>query len=313
MRFSVVIPVYNREKYIQQSINSVFAQTFADFEVIVMDDGSTDGTGAAVASYGPRLKALHQVNSGSEVARYNAAKQARGEYLVFLDSDDILCSCALQTYDRVIRECESPPLIIGTWVTFWDGSSIPSEVTTPAGRIEVSVYLDFFSRDVKMSLSNSLIIIQRQALEKLEGARQLSSASSLLDDFHLCLQAGTLSPCVVVRKPLTLAYRRHGGNIHQNGPAMVTSILFLMDYERRGKYPGGKERRKERYLWIGSIGLHWIRKWLAKGLLRSVYPLLRPGAAMLATAGIRKIISRIASPAPEPSIVLHEKVESLAV
>jgi glycosyltransferase involved in cell wall biosynthesis len=312
MRFSVVIPVYNREQYIKESINSVFAQTFIDFELIVMDDGSTDGTADAIASYGPRLKAMSQANSGSEQARYHAAKYAQGEYLVFLDSDDILCSRALETYDRIIRECGAPPLIIATWITFWDGSNLPSEVAADAGSIEVSVYRDFFSKDVKMSLSNSLIIIEKQAFNKLEGARERSSPDSLLDDFHLCFQAGTLSPCVVIRRPLTLAYRRHSGNIHQNGRAMLSSILFLMEHEHRGRYPGGKSRQKERYLWIGSIGLHWIRKWLAVGSLELIYPLLRPGAAMLGVAGFKKLASQIAPVRPEPSRVLLESVKSLS-
>jgi glycosyltransferase involved in cell wall biosynthesis len=77
MRFSVVMPVYNRPQYLhREAIGSVLAQTFKDYELIVVDDGSTDDTQAVLASYGPRLIVLHQPNSGAETARHNGARHA---------------------------------------------------------------------------------------------------------------------------------------------------------------------------------------------------------------------------------------------
>src|ERR1700726_3955906 len=204
MRFSVVMPVYNRPQYMhREAIGSVLSQTFKDKVVIVVDHGSTDETQAVLASYGPQLKVLRQPNSGAETARHNGACHAQGEYIVFLDSDDLLCSGALEAYDHVINECSSPPLIIGSWVEFEDGAPLPPEVSTKPGNIEVSVYKDFLSRDIHMGLSNSLIVIRNSTLEKL-GGPQRTAPNLLLDDFHVCLQAGTEGPCVVVRKPITL-------------------------------------------------------------------------------------------------------------
>jgi glycosyltransferase involved in cell wall biosynthesis len=170
MRFSVVMPVYNRPQYMhREAIGSVLAQSFKDYELIVVDDGSTDDTHAVLASYGPQLKVLRQPNSGAESARHNGARQAQGEYIVFLDSDDLLCSGALEAYDHIIKECSSPPLIIGSWIEFEDGSPLPSEVDTTPGNIEVSVYKDFLSRDIHMGLSNSLIAIRKSTLEDIGG------------------------------------------------------------------------------------------------------------------------------------------------
>jgi glycosyltransferase involved in cell wall biosynthesis len=112
MRFSIVMPVYNRPQYMhREAIGSVLAQSFKDYELIVVDDGSTDDTQAVLASYGSQLKVLRQQNLGAESARHNGARHAQGEYIVFLDSDDLLCSGALAAYDHVINECSSPPLI----------------------------------------------------------------------------------------------------------------------------------------------------------------------------------------------------------
>jgi glycosyltransferase involved in cell wall biosynthesis len=311
MRFSVIMPVYNRPQYMhREAIGSVLAQTFKDYELIVVDDGSTDDTQEVLASYGSQIKVLRQPNSGAEVARHNGAHHAQGEYIVFLDSDDLLCSGALQAYAHVINECSSPPLIIGSWIEFEDGSPVPVVLHTKPGNIEVSVYKDFLSRDIHMGLSNSLIVIRKSILEKL-GGPQRTAANLLLDDFHICLQTGTESPCVVVRKPITVSYRRHPNNAHQNPAGNVKAILSLIDYEQRGGYPGGKTRRKERYLWIGSICLHWIRKWLrAAGTLKFIYPLVLQGSPMLAIASVKKIGKYMGISRTEPLLILNGRIES---
>jgi hypothetical protein len=88
--------------------------------------------------------------------------------------------------------------------------------------------------------------------------------------------------------------------------------LSLIDYEQRGGYPGGKTRRKERYLWIGSICLHWIRKWLrAAETLKFIYPLVLQGSPMLAIASVKKIAKYMGISRNEPLLILNKRIESL--
>src|SRR6202011_4953819 len=109
VRFSVLLPVYNRENYVRQAVDSVLNQTFKDFELLAVDDGSTDRSAEILKSYGSRLKLIQQRNQGPESARNAAAAVAQGEYLVYLDSDDFLLPFALEIYDKVIRGTDSPP------------------------------------------------------------------------------------------------------------------------------------------------------------------------------------------------------------
>lgn len=85
---SVVIPSYNAEKYIEETINSVLAQTFQDLEVVVVDDGSSDRTCEIVQSYPERVRLIKQTNGGVCRARNRGLSEARGEFVCFLDHDD---------------------------------------------------------------------------------------------------------------------------------------------------------------------------------------------------------------------------------
>ncbi len=86
---SVIIPTFNRAVFLREAIDSVLAQTEKDFELIVVDDGSTDGTRELVAEYGDRLRYFFQPNAGASAARNLGIRHATGRFIAFLDSDDL--------------------------------------------------------------------------------------------------------------------------------------------------------------------------------------------------------------------------------
>jgi len=95
-RVSVVITSYNRAKFLPECLESVLSQTFRDFEVLVIDDGSTDNTPDLMRSYGPPVRYIRQMNQGLPAARNRGIELACGEYIAFLDSDDAFMPYALQ-------------------------------------------------------------------------------------------------------------------------------------------------------------------------------------------------------------------------
>jgi glycosyltransferase involved in cell wall biosynthesis len=95
-KVSVIIPTYNRARLIAEAIRSVLDQTYQDFEIIVIDDGSTDNTREVVGSFkDPRIKYIYQENRGVCIARNNGIKNSNGDYIIFLDSDDMLLKNAI--------------------------------------------------------------------------------------------------------------------------------------------------------------------------------------------------------------------------
>ena len=105
MKFSIVVPVYNTEKYLYDCIESVLRQTFDDYELILVNDGSTDSSGKICHEYADKnakIKAYDKENSGQIESRSYGISKASGEYIVFLDSDDMLSDNALEVIKRKI-------------------------------------------------------------------------------------------------------------------------------------------------------------------------------------------------------------------
>ena len=109
-KVSIIIPVYKVEKYLGHCLDSVLAQTFQDWEAICVNDGSPDKCGDILAKYGkkdPRIKVITQENQGVSVARNNALKQATGDYICFLDSDDELAPAFLEKMLNTLTQNEA--------------------------------------------------------------------------------------------------------------------------------------------------------------------------------------------------------------
>ena len=111
-KISIIVPVYKSEKYITRCIDSILAQTFTDFELILVDDGSPDNSGAICDEYASkdsRIKVIHQANSGAAAARNTGIKESIGEYLMFCDSDDYVSPMWLE---RLVSLADEESLVV---------------------------------------------------------------------------------------------------------------------------------------------------------------------------------------------------------
>lgn len=132
---SVVIPAHNAERTLKASLDSVFAQDFCDFEIIVVNDGSTDSTGTVLASYDSKIQVIDQDNRGAPAARNAGVNAASGRLIAFLDSDDLWSPDKLTQSVRAFAEHPSAALVFsdcsglradGTTSTFYSYGGAPS-------------------------------------------------------------------------------------------------------------------------------------------------------------------------------------------
>ena len=107
---SIIVPVYNSEKYLRKTLSSILNQTFGDFELILIDDGSMDQSPEIcreIAEKEPRIRYIRQENQGPSAARNNAVSMAQGEYISFIDSDDIVAPDYLESLHKALKENDS--------------------------------------------------------------------------------------------------------------------------------------------------------------------------------------------------------------
>jgi len=176
---SIILPAYNGEKYLASAIDSVLSQAYQKWELIVVDDGSTDATASICDSYAQkdaRIKAFHQPNGGVNSARAKGVDEARGVYLVFLDADDALADDALEylvssiTQDVDLLAEGSGERILGKeeyLIELWKGRIGPA-LWGKIFRTEVYRKMDY-SLDRKMAMGEDLLLNSMYALN----ARQI--------------------------------------------------------------------------------------------------------------------------------------------
>ena len=219
---SVIIPTYNRAASVGRSIESALEQTSRDIEVIVVDDGSTDGTAEILGrEYGQRIRYFYQPNQGQSAARNRGLDAARGEWAAFLDSDDVWRPEKLQYQLQALRLFRGRCEVCFTDVDFTGSSELTSTVFHLRGE-EHRELLGMVADPVRLMLDRQWMppvwlptIVVRAALARSVGGFDAKIRGVGEDDeflFRLALEAGFC----FVNKPLIVADRspvaqRHSG------------------------------------------------------------------------------------------------------
>ncbi len=237
---SIIMPAFNAEKFICETIKSVQTQTFSEWELIIVDDGSTDGTAEIIETFlsDKRVRLIRQKNGGVAAARNAALKIADGEWIAFLDADDVWFPEKLSEQMGVIRGNAGINLVFTNYF-LWDGERdlelrFKSEAKFPRG--------DYNRRLIFHNLFGmSSVLLKRAALESI-GAFDQSVAPA--EDWDLWLRlADSGLRAVGINKPL-LRYRMWSGNASKNSVRMMQSNVRVLekgldrsqDAERRRDY-----------------------------------------------------------------------------
>ena len=238
--FSVIIPTFNRASYLKLTLESVWRQTFTDYEIIVVDDGSTDDTAAWLSEVASKVKPITQIkqrNAGPGAARNNGAENARGEYLAFLDSDDLWFPWTLETVAELIAQHDRPSLISAKLLPFKELSEVKAVERT---RTTAEVFADYFAAsDRDCFVGAGMTFVRRDTFLATGG---FSTRQMNLEDHDLVLRLGTAAGFVRIVDPPTLAWRRHEASTADVPLRRFAGCRHLIQNERRGLYPGGKTR-----------------------------------------------------------------------
>lgn len=243
MKYSIIIPLYNKEKYIKNTIKSVLAQNFKDFEIIVVDDGSTDASCNIVKSCDDnRIKLYTKTNGGVSVARNYGISVSSGEVICFLDADDIWCDTYLSELDKSVNENPSISFFCGAYSIFQettdniiktkDLSSYSSGHRSIVDYFKASVY--FFG---SIALT-SAVAIRRSYLKSLDGL--FDETICIGEDNDMWVRACLKTDVLYNNKPLMLYRSFAEGSLTKSKYNFKNSI----DYSKWYAYSSNKKLKK---------------------------------------------------------------------
>lgn len=263
-KVAVIIPVYNCAEYICQAIDSVLTQTFRDFELIVVDDGSTDNTKELLMQYGNQLKYIYQENKDMTAARNTGIRSSDSEYIAFLDSDDAWLPNKLECQVRLLDRAPEVGLVY-CWHYYIDSGGKRCEFYNNAiGRSHESGS-DLFEKLIKgnvMCGGGSTPVIRRKCLEK---SGMFDESIPYSGDWDLWLRISIDHTIAVIPEPLAL-YRildeNHGypekfvkRELYKGFFKVVDKVSHLL--AERG-YRGHRKLRRKGFV---SFHLHCAEMW----------------------------------------------------
>jgi glycosyltransferase involved in cell wall biosynthesis len=238
---SAIIPTYNYGRFLREAIDSVLAQTYPVLELIVVDDGSTDDTPQILASYGDRVRAIFQTNGGVGVARNRGIAQARGEYVAFLDSDDVWLSRKLEK-EIALFDADPDLGLVHSGAETFDNSGKTLVVSLSGMEGWIGPELLRLDQTV-IAAPGSGTIVPKRIAEEIGGFDPELQPS---EDWDFCYRIATryrvgFVPEVLVR------YRMHGSGIHLNIPRMENGMLMALEKAFRSPDPAVQSLRKHAY------------------------------------------------------------------
>lgn len=241
MRFSVIMPLYNKEPYVEKAIQSILAQTCTDFELIVMDDGSKDDSWMMAYKAVEGFSNCHiykQANSGVSVARNNAIALSQGKYLCFLDADDWWEPTFLEEISKLVEEYPDAG-IYGTNYTIVNETKHKTRVA-PIG-VDLGFnkgyinYCQVYAKTLAMPLWTGAVCVPRHVFDEMKG---FPEGIRLGEDFLLWIRISLKYKVVFLNEPLSYynqdvdAVNRGVGKLHSPEQHMLWNLGFLEEEER---------------------------------------------------------------------------------
>lgn len=241
MKFSVIIPLYNKAPYVAKTIGSVLAQTFTDYELVIMDDGSKDDSFEiaknAIESH-PQCHLYKQENAGVSMARNNAVALTHGDYLCFLDADDWWNPTFLEEMSNLIAAFPEAG-IYGTSYTIVNETKHKTRVSPigvePGFEKGYINYCQVYAKTLAMPLTSISVAIPRPVFDEMGGfPREIK----LGEDFLLWIRIALKYKVAFLNKPLAYynqdvdVANRGVGHLYQPNQHMLWNLDFLAEEEK---------------------------------------------------------------------------------
>jgi glycosyltransferase involved in cell wall biosynthesis len=222
-RVSVVIPTYNSDRYLATAIDSALGQTYRDHEIIVVDDGSTDQTSRILEAYGDRIRPLRQPNQGVAIARNSGIAAARGEFVAFLDADDVFLPDKLTAQVAVFDADPELGIVHSGWQRVNDQGTplLTVEPWHTVPQLTLETWLRW------KPILPSAMMIRRDWLERSGG---FDPRFPPAEDTELILRLALMGCRAAWLRQVTVYYRQHDKSAMYKGLPQARSLAAVIEH-----------------------------------------------------------------------------------
>ncbi len=232
-KVSIIIPTYNRAKFISRALDSVFNQTYRDFEIIVIDDGSIDNTKEILDLYKNKIKYFYQTNRGSAAARNRGIKESSGIYIAFLDSDDYWVSEKLEEQVKTLDSHPNVGIVYSRMLIINNkGEKIGMKPAGVSGRNFKELL------QVWGDLPTSTIMTRRDCFEK---AGLFDTSLTTMEDIDMWIRIAKYYELYEIENKVLAYYRRHEEQITRNKVKVYEGLvkIYTKIYNTYSEAPRG--------------------------------------------------------------------------
>lgn len=229
-RVSIVIPTYNYGHYVGDAINSCLRQTYPDLEIIVIDDGSTDNTRCVCEGFGDKIVYIYQKNSGPSAARNAGIARSTGEFLTFLDSDDMLTPESIRLRVDILRKDPSLTMAVGDVVPLERYN--PAESRKPLAKPYVT---DKLHEDILIGEFAGSGVMKNATVRKFRYPQNLTNG----EDIAYAVQISFGNRVCITEDPV-LIKRRHDGCLSRDFDKIIKQDTAIIAAIMDDPYYGGK-------------------------------------------------------------------------
>jgi glycosyltransferase involved in cell wall biosynthesis len=256
---SIIIPVYNSQSFIAQALESIRVQTFHDWEVLLIDDGSTDGTLAAAQSTGVPFRHFIQPHKGPGAARNRGVRESQGQWIAFLDADDSWLPNKLQLQ---LEKTAQDSSVGGVYTDAWlieNGRRLErksDQVIFPSGDIAEAVLLD------PRIICTSTLLVRRDIWDQIG---PFDEGSPISEDWEWFVRLACRTRLEVVHEPV-VHYRLHDGNTHRNIDVNFPHAVRMLEkavseYSRGGRALSPHRQRQLWHTFYQTYGIAYLFSW----------------------------------------------------
>lgn len=241
--FSIVIPVYNYARVVARAVASACGQVGDDYEVIAIDDGSTDDSSAVLeecAQRWPKLRVIRQQNRGLAAVRNRGIDESTGEYLIFLDADDELVADALPRLRETLGG-DRPAMIIGAHLAVDEQGREKLHRQRPLPASHEACFLGYLRKH--FGISNGAVAMRRTVFERVRYNEALRHA----EDIPVFAQVLALYDCRAIAAPLARIYKHAGSMRRDVAAAKRTNLQLLEELFDRGALPAELRRYRNEF------------------------------------------------------------------